>query len=341
MANPVFPTVRKYYPGIDNPLFLGDITTSQDNVLQASRMITNLSTGDFYILNGLEYVLGTPNTYTPGIIFFNNDFYYCSSTLTEGLYLAVTKVDVLSETFDDSVARNIYTNQIATATGTSAGNTPQFTGNMNQYRISNKFIQMQVLAILAITNNLGTAAEADLGTGPGQILTADQTYTQAQVNALLLTRAPSTVGCEVTVRDITGTFAANFDGNGLGIIYPWYNSATGERWGLENGVATAGGHTAPNMAGKVTIGQGTDAGSHTFTEGTPYGANTYQIQATDLPVLQTDSRFEQTGSGGLSTYLAGTLAATNGSISVNAGSPNNPINMMQSSVAVYKVIRLV
>ena len=340
MANPVFPTKRKYYPGIDNPLFLGDITTGYDSDMSVMASLSGLKDGDFYIVSGLEYVLGTPNSYSPGVVYFNNDFFYCPIPFTEGLRLATYYQDMLSETFNDTVARNIYTNQVATPTSTASGSTPLFNGDMNEYRLNSKFLQQNVLTLLAIADNLGTAANANLGTGIGEILTADQTYNQAQVNALLMTRGPSCIGSVQFIRDATGTFLSNFDGNGLGIVYPWYNAATGERWGIMNGVATAGGHTTPNSAGKTFIGQGTDAGSHTFTEGNTYGANTYQIQANDLPVLETDSKFESTGPGSDSAYITGPVT-TKGPLTVNAGSLNNPINMMQSSLALYEVMRLV
>ncbi len=339
MANPVFPTVRKYYPGIDNPLFLGDITTADNSVIDALKSVTGLVSGDFAIVSGLDYVLGTPNTYTPGIIYWNGDFFYSDTDLTEGLYLTTSYVDVLLETFNDATARNIYINQVATSTSTSTGNTPLFTGDMDAYRINNKFMRLQIANILAITSTLGTAAFADLGTGIGEILTADQTYTQAQVNALLLTRAPSCIGCVVTVYDFDGTFPANFNGSGLGIVYPWYNSLTGERWGLmDNGGATSGGNTAPNIAGKTEIGQGTDGGANTFTEGTTYGANTLTLVANNIPVLNTAAKFAS-GAGGSPAY---TLTGSSGLAAelVNPGSPNTPINTMQSSLALYKVIRL-
>lgn len=337
MANPIFPTLRKYYPGIDNPLFLGDITTADSGILSALSALSGAVSGDFFIISGLEYTLGTPNTYTPGIVYFNDDFFYCPTLFNEGLYLATTYVDVLLETFDDTVARDIYINQVATATSTSAGSTPAFTGNMNQYRLNNKYLQQKIVSILSITGALGTTAFTDLGTGTGQVLTADQTYTQAQVNSLLLTRAPSCIGCEVTVHDFDGTFPANFNGSGLGIVYPWFNSLTGERWGIMNGTAAAGGNTAPNMAGKTTIGQGTDAGSNTFTEGTTYGANTLTLLANNIPVLKTENIFNN-GAGGTNVYASGT--GTPRQVDVNAASPNTPINTMQSSLAVYKVVRL-
>lgn len=339
MANPIFPTLRKYYPGIDNPLFLGDITTADSGIISAMKSLAGAVSGDFYIVSGLAYTFGTPNTYTPGVIYFNGDFFYCPTAFNEGLFLETNYVEVLSETFNDSVARNIYINQVATATSTSAGSTPAFTGNMNQYRINNKYLQQQILSILAITGTLGTAAFANLGTGAGQVLTADQTYTQAQVNSLLLTRAPSCVGCVVEVYDFDGTFPANFNGSGLGVIYPWFNSLTGERWGIMNGTATAGGNTAPNLAGKTTIAQGTDAGSNTFIEGTTYGANTLTLSASNIPVLQTLPKFAA-GSGGLQAYAQSLSASSLSTETVNPGSPNTPINNMPSSLAVYKVIRL-
>ncbi len=342
MSLPVFPTLRKYYPGIDNPLFLGDIQTADESVLAALLSLSGCKNGDFRIISGLEYTLGTPNTYTPGIIFFNDDFFYCDTAFAEGLYLATSYVDVLLETFDTvpPTANNIYTNQVALSTSTALDNTPAFVGNMNTYRISNRYLQQQILAILAITGALGTAADADLGTGAGQILTADQTYTQAQVNSLLLTRAPSCVGAKVTVHDFDGSFPANFNGSGLGIVYPWYNALTGERWGLCNGIATAGGNTAPNYAGITSIGEGTDSGAVTFTEGVTYGNKTKTLAASDLPQLETDNKFEDTPGSSTTGYITGPVGSL-GPIDVNQASANNAFSLMQLSVADYIVIRLV
>jgi len=340
MSNPVFPTLRKLYPGIDNPLFLGDIQVADQNALSALLLLSGCDSGDFRIIGGLDYILGTPNTYSPGLIYFNGDFFYSANAFNEGLYLATSYVDVLLETFDDTNARNIYTNQIATSTSTPTGNTPQFTGDMNSYRINNKYLQNQLLDVIAQINTYGTAAQANLGTGTGEVLTADQTYTQSQVNALLLQRAPSTVGSIVFVRDILGTFDSNFDGTGLGIVYPWYNSLTGERWALTTGTAVAGGHTAPNTAGQTFIGQGTDAGSHTFSDGNSYGANSYQLTPNNIPQLETRSKFAATSGTGQNGY-ATVPVATTAPEDVNAGSPNTALNMMQSSTALYEVIRLV
>jgi hypothetical protein len=347
MANPVFPTKRKYYPGIDNPLFLGDITTGYDSDLSVMASLSGLKDGDFYIISGLEYVLGTPNNYTPGIIYFNGDFFYCSVSLTEGLRLATSYIDVLSETFNDAVARPIYTNQVATPSSSTLGTTPAFTGNMDQYRINNKILQQQILGLLDIIGNLGTAANANLGTGPGQVPTADQVYTQTQTNALLMMRGPSVPGSITFAYDWDGTFLSNFNGSGLGIVYPWYNAATGERWGLMNGIATAGGHTAPNIAGKTFIGQGTDAGSNTFSEGTTYGANNYTLVPNNLPKLKVEIPANINGVTGSGAPKSD--AADNNplfpEIVADDGTPlpavPTPLNMMQSSLAIYFIIRLV
>lgn len=336
-----WPFTRKTYAGIKNPVFVDDIKAVNQGLNDAIVVVTGMGTTDFAILSGLELVLGTPNTYTKGWYYFNGQIYYIDTSFNELLYLQVNPTDTLLEGFIDPVTtKYIYTINYATATSTALGNTPQFSGDMNQYRISNKYLQQEVLTILGITDDLGTTAFTNLGTGAGQVLTADQTYTQAQVNSLLLTRAPSCIGCVVEVHDFNGTFPDNFNGSGLGIVYPWYNSATGERWGLAEGVASSGGNTAPNLAGKTTIGQGTDSGSHTFTEGTTYGANSYQIEADDLPQLFTSAKFLNSGGASVSAYAPTPNTGSLAREGVNDGSPNNPISLMQSSYAIYKVIRL-
>lgn len=85
------------------------------------------------------------------------------------------------------------------------------------------------------------------------------------------------------------------------------------------------------MSGKVAAGY--KSGDAIYgTIGANKGADTYQIQANDLPVLNTDNKFENTAGGSLSAYVANPVAATVGSLTVNAGSPNNPISLLQSTV---------
>jgi len=334
-----FPFTRTYYPGIDNPFYIQDVEVANQGMQDGIIAITGMTNTDFAIISGLNYVLGTPNSYTAGTFFLNGVIYAMQSTFNEGLYLTGVITPTLSEPFDDTVSRTIYTENLAASTSTSTGNSPLFSGNMNAYRIGLKYFQGIIASLQTTQSALGSTAFTNLGTGTGQVLTADQTYTQAQVNALLLTRAPSTIGSMVEIYDVLGTFAANFNGAGVGIIYPWYNSATGETWALTNGTAVVGSLTAPNFAGIVTIGQGVN-GSNTYNSKIPYGANTYTLAATDIPELQTNNVFSASSGGTNAAYQKSNTSNTQGSENVNQGTPNNPISLMQSSIAIYKVIRL-
>ncbi|MCC8426581.1 hypothetical protein [Mucilaginibacter sp. UR6-11] len=86
--------------------------------------------------------------------------------------------------------------------------------------------------------------------------------------------------------------------------------------------ATMSGHVAAGyLSGDPTYG----------TLGANKGADTYQIAATDLPTLSTDPKFESVGPGTDSAYITGGVA-TKGALTVNAGSPNNPIGLIQQTV---------
>lgn len=326
MSNPTFPTLRKFYAGIKNPLFLSDIQVADQSVLDAITALSGLTNTDFFIVSGLAFTAGTPNFYTPGIVFFNGSFYNLSGNINEGLYLSCTTLDVLPETFDTTPPQtnNIYTNYIATPTSVASGNTPLFAGNMNQYRISNKYLQQQVAALLVIASHLGTAANANLGTGIGQVLTADQTYTQTQVNALLMTRSPSVVGSKVEVYDPTGAILAFFDGTGLGITYPWKNGT--EVWAIANG-----NNSVPNMGGVSTVGIGVftnpDSTTQTFVNNVVGGETHHTLIASEIPVLATDPDFAVTGGGTLQAYATVNTSTTKGSVPVNTGGGSAHNNM--------------
>jgi hypothetical protein len=58
--------------------------------------------------------------------------------LAEGKYLQPAVANSMSKTFPDLVARYIYQINYATVSNTSVGGMPQFSGNMNAYRLNLK-----------------------------------------------------------------------------------------------------------------------------------------------------------------------------------------------------------
>jgi hypothetical protein len=76
------------------------------------------------------------------------------------------------------------------------------------------------------------------------------------------------------------------------------------------------------------------------TIGQQQGANTKTIAATDLPELETDQLFSGAGGGGLQAYSAPSTSSTKITMNVNAGSPNNPISLLQPTATGLYIKRI-
>ncbi len=171
-----WPNIRKTYPGILNPVFVDDIKAANQGLMDAIGVVTGMNSTDFAILSGLEYVLGVQNTYNPGWFYFHGQIYYIQASFNELLYLQPNPTDTLPEGFIDPTAtKDIYTINYATSTNSSTGNTPQFSGNMNAYRVGLKYFQ-------SILSTLGTAAFLNAGTTTGTL--GDGGVLTTAVNAL-------------------------------------------------------------------------------------------------------------------------------------------------------------
>lgn len=153
-----WPFVRKTYAGIENPVFVDDTKAANQGLMDAIAVVTGMNNTDFAILSGLDYVLGVQNTYTAGWFYFQGQIYYISTSFNELSYLQATPTDTLSEEFSDTASRDIYTINFAASTNTALGNTPQFSGNMNQYRIGLKYFQAAIIAAQNTIASLGSAA---------------------------------------------------------------------------------------------------------------------------------------------------------------------------------------
>ena len=181
-----WPFYRKTYPGINNPRFVDDILAANQAVLQGLTALLGALNTDFFILSGFAYTAGSPGSYTPGIIYLNGYFYYVNG-MTEGQYIQGVQVDTMPQPFTDGNSRNIYTLNQGNPTSVSDPTySPMFSGNMNQYRATNKYLATGLAAAQAILGNLGGAAFANIGTVAGTVAAGNDSrfgYTVAQINA--------------------------------------------------------------------------------------------------------------------------------------------------------------
>lgn len=169
-----WPFKRKQYAGIDNPRFVSDIVAANEAVIDAMIALTGLGATDFAILSGMTFTAGFPNgTYTAGVFYLNGNFYIMPAGFSEGVYLAANPIDSMPQAFEDAVSRNIYTLLQGIISLTAPGNSPQFTGNMNNYRLGAQQLKTAILSLQAITGALGTAAFENVGILPGEVMAAD------------------------------------------------------------------------------------------------------------------------------------------------------------------------
>ena len=179
-----FPVIRKQYAGLENPLFVSDLLVANQVATDAVIAGLGLQATDFAIITGLQYITGTPNTYTAGIIYYNGSFYYVANSFAEGQSLLPTTTDTLPKAFGDSVVRNIYT--LYQAAPDAAGVTPVFSGNMNAYRIDNKTLLAKINAITAdyITSTLLATALSNYVAKAGSTMTGALTLNADPTTAL-------------------------------------------------------------------------------------------------------------------------------------------------------------
>lgn len=160
-----WPCQRVTYPGIDNPMYDQDIEALTGMLLQAVQASLGIDVGDFFIVSDCIYNPGT-NQYSSGIVFMNGSFYAVTGPFPAGSFLIPSTVNVLTVNFDDGQARPIYQEQVSIiAQAAGAGGSPQFVGNMNQYRIGNKYLQAAIVSLLATQAALGAAAFLPVGPG--------------------------------------------------------------------------------------------------------------------------------------------------------------------------------
>lgn len=182
-----FPFQRNEYPGVGNPRFVSDIVAANQAVIDGIKAITGLSNTDFAIISGLDFVSGTPNSYTIGIFYLNGLFYSMDAPFSEGLYLAPNPTNIMPKPFEDGVSREIYKTYNGMATANPTGATPVFSGNMNAYRIGLKSLSGYIASIQSVISSLGAAAFSNIGNTPGTVAAGNDSrfgYSQATIDNL-------------------------------------------------------------------------------------------------------------------------------------------------------------
>lgn len=142
-----FPFLRISYASIDNPVYSQDIVAANQEIQAAIAALAGLdSTISFAILGGLQYTqaISGPNYYTAGFFWLNGVIYYQNIDFDESLYLKANVTQIMPYTFSDAVTRDLYQVNFSQITASPTSATPQFQGNMNQYRISNEYLSSQI-----------------------------------------------------------------------------------------------------------------------------------------------------------------------------------------------------
>lgn len=165
MSDIQWPFVRLEYAGIGNPRYVSDIVAANQAVLDGLAAMAGLGATDFAIFSGLKFVTGSPNTYTAGVFFLNGTWYFQPTSFNEALYLKANITPIMSKPFNDTVSRNIYQVQNGVSTNVATGATPQFIGNMNQYRLDLKSMGANILLLIANTtlNVITAGAQVTMG----------------------------------------------------------------------------------------------------------------------------------------------------------------------------------
>lgn len=186
-----FPYQRFTYPGIDNPIYVGDIRLANEATMAGMAAMAGLGANEFWIISGLEYVNDTQPYYTAGYIYLNGLFYQVEQQFNEGNWLVAQSVVALTEPFDDGQNRFIYLHYRAQASAANpdpVNNTsgPQFIGPMDNYRRAIDYISDRVAFMLTKVNALKSAAFADIGLAAGNVASAQDprlVYTAVQLDA--------------------------------------------------------------------------------------------------------------------------------------------------------------
>lgn len=132
-----FPFQRIRNEQVSAPIFSADIVMANQEILTGLKKILGITDIGLYILSGLDY---SNSAYTEGIVVMNGVFYYTSG-LAENKYLTPANEDIFNKIHADTNSYFTYTKFIAIQSDTQYGSIPIFSGNMNTYRISNKYLK--------------------------------------------------------------------------------------------------------------------------------------------------------------------------------------------------------
>jgi len=197
MSNKIqFPNNRLTPPALGKPVFATDIQNNTENLLEAMNILLGLPASGgtaFAILSGLTYN-ESEGTYDPGYVYMNGVIYYSADIIYDPCYLVPNVTDTESKLHNpDGNSYNTYRIYYAISSSSPSGGMPQFTGSMDQYRLSIVLAKSQAIATAAAdatskantaqsnaeeyTDNaisgLGTAATKDVGLAANNVLQSD------------------------------------------------------------------------------------------------------------------------------------------------------------------------
>ena len=159
-----FPNTRLSSDIAGNPLFSSDIVNATQSIQAAMQSLSDLRSTDFAIISGFDYSSGT---YTSGIVWLGDGFYFLSGTLTEGYYLTPNVTNVENKIFSDSVVRPTYSINYCVQSATPYGSNPIFSGDMSQHRMN---LKSKLSSSDVIDSLLSTLVTKPLSANQGRIL---------------------------------------------------------------------------------------------------------------------------------------------------------------------------
>lgn len=187
-----FPNNRLTPASLGKPVFATDIQNLTENLLEAMNILLGLPADGFAILSGFVYA---SSAYGPGYVYMNGVIYYCAG-LAETKYLAPDPTDTESKLHNpDGNSYNTYRIYYAIESNSPVGGMPQFSGDMNQYRLDlttiNTTIEWTTWQNLTLLNGwtggdlqyrkngqglVYLKSTAEIGGGTGVIATLPSTY---------------------------------------------------------------------------------------------------------------------------------------------------------------------
>lgn len=134
MSNIQFPNKRLVQAATGNPLFISDIESLTENLINAIKIVLGRSGNGFYILSGFDYNLAANPDYTPGYFYYNGEIYYCSTGLNVGQSLNITTNDGYSKLHENSVSYPTYRLYEGVVVNSPVISIPAFSGYMTEYK---------------------------------------------------------------------------------------------------------------------------------------------------------------------------------------------------------------